>query len=94
MPNIVIYGLDESGGEHWRQQVFNELCGEPFIKELVVTCVPSTVRGFSGESFPFAELRFANDMALAAAHSLSWHLQNMGLDVEMVKLEAFRPRRG
>jgi hypothetical protein len=82
MPNIEIHGMNKKRAENLREKIFKEIDGEPYLKETVITILPSIVRDAEGKDQPF--LRLIDDSGIVIEK-----LDSFGLDVEYLKLAFF-----
>jgi len=87
MPNIEIHGMDRKEAENLREKIFEELSGEPYLKETVITICPSIVRDSKGEYQPF--LRLIDDVAGSTTRKILAKLIPLKLDIEFLKLYLF-----
>jgi len=87
MPNIEIHGMDKERAEDLREKIFKEFEGEPYLKETVISILPSIVKDSEGEDQPF--LRLIDDTADSTTREILAKLAPLKLDIEFLKLYLF-----
>ena len=93
MPNIEIYGYNSAVSKVLRKQIFEELfVDKPYVKEMVVTIIPSKVADTKGWEQPFIRLLSSNSEE--AEEILEIVEEKLpGIDIEYVKIEKFIPKK-
>ena len=89
MPNVEIHGLSSCAARELGVRIFEKFQNTPFVDDLVVTIFPTEVFDSNGKVQPF--LRLANTCQDGTPLIIQ-ALQDLGLDVEHVKLEGFYPK--
>ena len=93
MPNIEIYGSSPKISEMLKEHLFKELFADkPYVKEIVVTIVPSEVTDVEGFQQPFLRL-LSSDSEEAKEILGILERKIPDIDLEYVKIEKFIPKK-
>lgn len=98
MPNIEIHGVPKDGAEQLRQGIFNFFAEDPFVLEMVVTVFPTTVRDATGESQPFLRVVSTPSERIPILVDKLRRMVKLisagqGIDIELLELKAFHPKK-
>ncbi|MCJ7786789.1 hypothetical protein MUP06_01050 [Patescibacteria group bacterium] len=93
MPNIEIHGLSPKVSEMLKEHIFKKLFADkPYVKEIVVTIVPSEVTDAKGSEQPF--LRILSPDPEETKEILGILERKIpDIDLEYVKIEKFIPKK-
>lgn len=93
MPNIEIHGLKREVSKALRDDIFQKFFSDkPYVKEMVVTIVPSEVTDVENRKQPF--LRILSSASEETGEILGILVEKIpDIDLEYVKIEKFIPKK-
>lgn len=93
MPNIEMHGLNEGDLRDMYDQLVSRFRGANYASEVVITGVRSAVRDLSNEFQPFLRIYLTTDGLTACLSDMKERLADIELDIEIIPLLEFIPKK-